>query len=82
MKLDEYLEADVQRLLTEDPRIAELGVTVRRREQTLVLGGEVESAERRAEICRRITAEFPDVAITCDIAITRTSVPGDVEEIS
>jgi hypothetical protein len=82
MKLDDYLEADVQRLLTEDARIAELGITVQRREQTLVLGGEVESAERREEICRRITAHYPDVAIACDIAITRKSMPGDVEEIS
>lgn len=79
---DDYLEAEIQRLLTEDARVAEQGITVQRREQTVVLGGEVESTERRAEICRRITARFPDVQITCDIAITRTTVPADVEEIS
>jgi hypothetical protein len=78
----DYLEENIHRLLTEDGRIAEQGITVQLREQTLVLGGEVESAERRDEICRQITANFPDVDITCDIGITRNSVPDDVEEIS
>jgi hypothetical protein len=81
-QLDDYLEASIQRLLTEHGRIAEQGITVQRREHTLVLGGEVESAERRDEICRQITEHFPDVEITCDIGITRTSVPVDAEEIS
>ena len=81
-QLDEYLEADIQRLLTEDGRVAEQGITVQRRENRLVLSGEVESPERRDEICRQITAHFPDVEITCDIGLTRTSVPADVEEIS
>ena len=39
-QLDEYLEAEIQSLLT-DGRIAELGITVHRREHQLVLGGEV-----------------------------------------
>jgi hypothetical protein len=81
-QLDEYLETEIQRLLTEDARIAELGITVQRREQLVVLGGEVESAERRDEICRQITAHFPDVEITCDIGITRAQAPSEVEEIS
>jgi hypothetical protein len=80
-QLDEYLEAEVQQLLT-DGRIAELGITVQRREHRLVLGGEVESALRRDEICRQITEHFPDVEITCDIGITRAQAPGEVEEIS
>ncbi|MFG1608879.1 hypothetical protein [Actinoplanes sp. NPDC049265] len=79
---EDYLEAEIQRLLTEDHRVAEQGITVRRREQSVVLGGEVESAERRDEIRRRVTSRFPDVEITCDIGITRTTVPADVEEIS
>jgi len=80
--MTDYLEESIQRLLAEDGRIAEQGITVQRREQTLVLGGEVESPERRDEICRQITAHFPDVEITCDIGITRTTVPAEVEEIS
>jgi len=80
-QLDEYLEAEIQRLLTEDGT-AEQGITVQRREHTVVLGGEVESTERREEICRQITARFPDVEITCDIGITRAQAPTEVEEIS
>ena len=41
---DEYVEAEIQRLLTEDPDVAEQGITVVRREHGLVLTGEVESA--------------------------------------
>jgi hypothetical protein len=78
----DYLEEGIQRLLTEHGRIAEQGITVQRREHTVVLGGEVETAERRDEICRQITEHFPDVEITCDIGITRTSAPVDAEEIS
>ena len=76
------LEAEIQRLLTEDGRIAEQGITVQRRENALVLGGEVESPQRREEICRQITVHFPDVEISCDIGITRTGAPNEVEEIS
>ena len=76
------LEAEIQRLLTEHGRVAEQGITVHRRENVLVLGGEVESPQRRDEICRQITAHFPDVEISCDIGITRTGAPNEVEEIS
>jgi len=76
------LEAEIQRLLTEHGRIAEQGITVQRRENVLVLGGDVESPQRRDEICRQITARFPDVEISCDIGITRTGTPNEVEEIS
>ena len=80
-QLDEYLEAEIQSLLT-DGRIAELGITVHRREHQLVLGGEVESPHRRDEICRQITERFPDVEIACDIGIIRAQAPNEVEEIS
>ena len=76
------LEAEIQRLLTEHGRVAEQGITVQRRENLVVLGGEVESPQRRDEICRQITAHFPDVEISCDIGITRTGAPNEVEEIS
>jgi hypothetical protein len=76
------LEAEIQRLLTEHGRIAEQGITVQRRDNILILGGDVESPQRRDEICRQITAHFPDVEIACDIGITRTQAPNEVEEIS
>jgi hypothetical protein len=81
-QLDEYTEAAVQRLLTEDGTVAEQGITVQRREHTLILGGEVESEGRRDEICKRITSRFPDVDIACDIGIIRAQAPTEVEEIS
>jgi len=81
-EVDEYLEARIQRLLTEDATIAEQGITVQRREQIVVLGGEVESAQRRDEICRQINTHFPDVEIACDIGIVRAQAPTEVEEIS
>jgi hypothetical protein len=76
------LEAEIQRLLTENDRTAEQGITVQRRENAVVLGGEVESAQRRDEICRQITSRFPEIEITCDIGITRAQAPTEVEEIS
>jgi osmotically-inducible protein OsmY len=79
---DEYLEAEIHRLLTEDGRVAEQGITVQRREHTVVLLGDVESTQRRDEICRQISEHFPDVQITCDIGITRAQAPSEVEEIS
>jgi hypothetical protein len=79
---EEYLEAEIQRLLTEDGRVAEQGITVQRREHAVVLLGDVESTHRRDEICRQITEHFPELAITCDIGITRAQAPSEVEEIS
>ena len=81
-QLDEYVEAEIQRLLTEHGAIAEQGITLQRRDHLLVLGGEVESAQRRDEICRQITSRFPEIEITCDIGITRAQAPTEVEEIS
>jgi hypothetical protein len=76
------LEAEIQRLLAEHDKIAEQGITVQHREHGIVLGGEVESPQRRDEICRQISTHFPDVEITCDIGITRAQAPSEVEEIS
>ena len=81
-QLDEYLEAEIQRLLTEHGQVAEQGITLHRREHTLILGGEVETPARRDEICRQIRARFPDLEIACDIGIVRAQAPTDVEEIS
>ncbi|MFI6824274.1 hypothetical protein ACIBJE_25525 [Micromonospora sp. NPDC050187] len=78
---DEYVEAEIQRLLTEDPAVAEQGITVVRREHGLVLYGEVESPHRREEILRRVAARFPDVPVTSDIGVTRAQAPTEVEEL-
>ncbi|MEU8155943.1 hypothetical protein AB0B94_19975 [Micromonospora sp. NPDC048986] len=78
---DEYVEAEIQRLLVEDPAVAEQGITVVRRERTLVLYGEVESPHRREEILRRVSERFPDVPITSDIGVIRTQAPTEIEQL-
>ncbi|SDX91560.1 hypothetical protein SAMN05444365_10156 [Micromonospora pattaloongensis] len=79
--LDEYAEAAVQRLLTEHAQVAEQGITVVRRDHTLLLRGEVASPQRRDEILRLVTEHFPDVTIACDIGVTRAPEPSEVEEL-
>ncbi|MGN9777889.1 hypothetical protein ACTMS0_19315 [Micromonospora sp. H33] len=78
---DEYVEAEIQRLLTEDPDVAEQGITVARKERGLVLSGEVESPHRREEILRRVSERFPDVPITSDIGLIRTQAPTEIEQL-
>jgi GTP cyclohydrolase III len=79
--LNEYVEAEVQRLLTEDSGLGEQGLTVVRRDNTLILCGEVESKQRCQEIVRTVTEHFPDIDLRVDIGITRTSAPTEVEEL-
>ncbi|MFC0503072.1 hypothetical protein [Micromonospora costi] len=78
---DEYIEAEIHRLLAEDPAVAEQGITVVRRETGLVLYGEVESAHRREEIVRRVADRFPDVPVTSEIGVIRTEAPTQIEQL-
>jgi hypothetical protein len=80
-QVDEYVEAEVQRLLTEEVSLAEQGITVLRREHRLVLSGEVNSAERRDEVLRLVREHFPDVEVQADIGVTRKQAPGEAEEL-
>jgi hypothetical protein len=80
--LDEYTEAEVQRLLTEHPSLGEQGITLTRREHCLTLTGEVESAERRDEIIRLVNEALPDVEVCCDIGIIRAGAPTEHEELA
>ncbi|MEU3456382.1 BON domain-containing protein [Micromonospora sp. NPDC006766] len=78
---DAYIEAEIHRLLSEDPSVAEQGITAVHRERGVVLSGEVESPHRREEILRRVAEQFPDVPITSDIGVIRTQAPSQVEEL-
>ena len=80
--LDEYTEAQVQRLLTEHPSLGEQGITLTRREHCLTLTGEVESAERRDEIVRLVNEALPDIEVCCDIGIIRAGAPTEHEELA
>lgn len=79
--MNAYTEAEVQRLLAEHPETAEQGITVVQRDRALVLCGEVESEHRRDEILRLVTEHLPGIAVTSDIAITRTHPPAQAEDL-
>ena len=78
---DEYVEAAVHRLLTEDPAVSEQGITVDRQDSGLVLQGEVASPQRREEILRRVAERFPDVPVTSNIGVIRTAAPTEIEQL-
>lgn len=82
MTVDEYTEAEIQRVLTEDVDIAEQGISVARHGDTLILGGEVESEHRRDEVVRRVRELVPGVQVSCDIGIVRSQAPTEAEELS
>lgn len=79
--IDEYVEAAIQRLLTEHTALAEQGITVARREHTMILYGEVESPARRDEIVRLVEENFPDVPLWVDIGVTRANPPTEPEDL-
>jgi hypothetical protein len=78
---DPYVEAAVQRMLTEHPDLSEQGLILRQGERSLLVQGEVESQHRREEIQRLLTENFPEVRIECDIGVTRAQAPVDAEEL-
>jgi hypothetical protein len=80
-EVDEYVEAEIQRLLTEEERLAEQGITVNRREHFVLLSGEVASPHRRDEILRLVRQHFPNVHFEVDIGVTRVQPPQEAEEL-
>lgn len=78
---DEYAEACLQRALTEDGA-AEQGIDVIRRDGLVVVQGEVESAERRDEILRRVGDCFPGKEVRSEIALIPVGEPIEVEDVS
>ncbi len=77
----EYLEATIQRLLSEDGSVADQGIDVVCREDSLILRGEVESAARRDEILRLVRERFPHLRVHSDIGLTRAHPPAEPEEL-
>lgn len=80
-EIDEYAEAEIQRLLTEENRLAEQGITVHRRENFVQLSGEVASPHRRDEIVRLVREHFPHIEVQADIGVTRAQPPREAEEL-
>lgn len=79
--MTQYLESSIHRLLAEDHRIAEQGITALVRESHVLLCGEVESLERRTHIAAVIHEAFPGIRIVNDIGITRIQVPEEIEDL-
>jgi hypothetical protein len=77
---DEYLLAQVQRMLAEDG--GELGIDVVRREDVLVLRGEVESEQRRREVERRVADAFPELKTRNELTIPHVYKPMESEELT
>ena len=77
---DEYLLAQVQRLLAEDG--AELGIDAVRRDDVLVLRGEVESEQRCREVEARVAERFPDLKIRNELTVPRVHKPVEAEELA
>lgn len=77
----DYTEEQIQRMLTEDPGIAEQGIITTVRGDSVVLCGEVESAERRLHIERLVAERFPGVQVHSDIAVTRAGAPVEAEDL-
>jgi BON domain len=79
----EYTDAHLQRVLAEDVRIAELGIDVIvSRDDTIVLSGQVESADRCQAIEDRVREECPDCRIVNEIVVVSTDPPVRAEELS
>jgi hypothetical protein len=82
VKVDQYTESRLQRVLAEDERLTELGIRVSRLEEGgLALTGEVESPRRRELIEQVLAEKFPGLVVHCDIGITRVHEPDEVEEL-
>jgi hypothetical protein len=79
---NDYTEAAVQRLLSEEEAVADQGIEITHRDRLLVLRGVVESPERRAEIERLVSQEYPDLEVCNEIAVSRHQAPTEAEELT
>ncbi|NUT32629.1 MAG: hypothetical protein HOV79_06085 [Hamadaea sp.] len=77
---DEYLLAQLQRLLAEDG--AELGIEAVRRDDVIVLRGEVESEQRRSEAERRVADAFPELKVRNELTIPHVHKPVESEQLA
>lgn len=79
---DEYADAQVQRHLAEDDDIAELGIDILRRDDVIVLRGEVETAARRDAIGQQVATHYPGRSVRNEIHVIQVHVPAEAEVLS
>jgi len=75
--MDTHIEGEIQRMLAEDPDIAELGITVVCEHGTIALLGCVNSAERRDHIGATVDAAFPDHSVRNEITVVGAEAPSE-----
>jgi osmotically-inducible protein OsmY len=78
---DEYADAQLQRAISEDAGIAELGIDIVTRGDCVVLNGHVESPERREAIERLVTEHLPGLRLLNEIVVLKAEPPGRAEEL-
>jgi len=81
-KRDEYAEAELQRCLAEDENVAEQGIEVTRRDDVVVVHGEVESAARRDAILRCVSNCFPGKEVRSEIVLIPVGAPAEAEDVA
>ena len=81
-KHDEYAEAELQRCLAEGDDVAEQGIDIIRRDEIVVVHGEVESEARREAILRCVTDSFPGKEVRCEIALIPVGAPAEAEDVA
>jgi hypothetical protein len=81
-KHDEYAEAELQRSLAEGDDVAEQGIDIIRRDEIVVVQGEVESAARREAILRCVTDSFPGKEVRSEIVLIPVGVPTEAEDVA
>ncbi|HSH60518.1 MAG TPA: BON domain-containing protein [Acidimicrobiales bacterium] len=79
---DEYLAQHVRQALANDPRVADLGISVRVEPGAVRLSGQVATEERR-EAVAVVAREALDTGrqVHNDVTVTACDEPNDVENV-
>ncbi len=70
-----YTEAEVQRLLAENPGVNDQGIEMSLRDGVLLLTGEVATEQRRGAIVALVGANFPDLLVRDEIGVSDCEPP-------
>ncbi|GII85625.1 hypothetical protein Ssi03_36150 [Sphaerisporangium siamense] len=76
-----YVAARVQRALAEDERTYELGIRVDIRGDQLFLRGQVEGAERRAQVAAVAAENAPWLTVRNEVTVVEVREPGEEETL-
>lgn len=77
-----FRAARVERLLAEDPQIAEAGLRVHVRADLVVLSGAVSSVDRRDRAIAVVHDGFPELALVDEVTVAGVDPPAEAERLS